>query len=138
MYIIYCITELREDLIVNVIKPLMINTVDRSLAADYSNLDNVLQTTIDAITAILSGNFSADSVNLNEALTNFFRNGISRFYFDLYFHTQHEEAVACGTHVIFSELFPLVEQDRMTVLAGNLQQIGDIFQVVQRVSMHAC
>ncbi|XP_065902972.1 uncharacterized protein [Dysidea avara] len=128
-------TELREDLIVNVIKPLMINTVDRSLVIDYSNLDNVLQTTINAITIILSGNFSADSVNLNEALTNFFRNGISRFYFDLYFHTQHEQAVACGTHVIFSELFPLVEQDRMTVLAGNLQQIGDIFQVVQRFVM---
>ena len=113
----------------------MTNSVDRTAVTSFARLDEVIGNTRDALADALSGNSSvANTVNLTAVIRTFFIDGISRFYFDLTFGDQSPAATACGVNVIFSLLFPRVEQDKMSMLAGNLQQMGDIFQLVRGVS----
>ena len=114
----------------------MTDSVDRTVSiVPFTLLDDVISGTLDQITVALSGNSSADSVDLLEVITTFFRNGVSRYYFDLTFGTQSSETVTCGTNAFFSLLFPQVEQAKVSLLAGNLQQMGKVFQLVQNVSI---
>jgi len=115
---------------------LLTQSVDRSVdAVPFTLLDSVISDTLDAIRVVLSGNSSADYVDLAAVITNFTRDGISRYYFDLtYEDSQIEDTITCGTNAIFSTLFPQGELNEITMLAENLQQMGDIFQLVERVS----
>ena len=133
--VFFLISALRKDFITDIVGMLMTNSVDRTAGTSFARLDRVIENTQDALADALSGNSSvANAVNLTAVIRTFFRDGISRFYFDLTFNDQSPEATACGVNVIFSLLFPRVEQDKMSMLAGNLQQMGDIFQLVRGVS----
>jgi len=131
------ITALREDFIINVIGVLMNNSVNREVGGiSFDLLNSVIIDSLNDIRVALYGNSTSDSVNLEDVITNFFREGISRFYFDLHYPGQHSlNTTICGTNQLFAVLFPQVEQDKISMLVDNLRQMGDIFQLVRNVSL---
>lgn len=131
------ILVLRQDFITNVIRELLREGVDRGVgeASSLQRFDRVTEDTISNITVALSGELSADSINLTTVLRTFFMDGVSRFYFDLNYGDQNAERTACGVDRLFQAYFSQSEQAKIYMIAENLRQMGDIFQLVRGVSV---
>ena len=129
----------------DVLRPLMINSVDYSVFTENSSLTRGFNATLDMLRDEILSNINATiqgsmNVNLTAEIARYFgEEGLALFYFSARFEASVGSSLTsigrmCAIRAVNNFLFPATEQVEIGFLGNNLQRIKVTYDVARAVS----